>query len=207
MVAIHENPKDWFEFILDLDLLDRYFNEQENLENGIFNNENLKILIRIKSKNIPCKKDAFGNSLVIQFLYHANMTEQVYANPTNNATAIKAENILNTQTNSLNNQGEFKCKRIKILRILAIKTACLLKWSLPTFEKDIPVAVMSDLLHIFLRYTMDNDDQKLHSQLDIDNLDNYALFALQLLHRWCIRIIVFSKFIKRPNNKSAIVNV
>ena len=66
---------------------------------------------------------------------------------------------------------------------------------------------MSDLLHIFLRYAMNINEQKLHSQLEIEKLDNYSLFALQLLHRWCIRIIVFSKFPKRPQTKTAIINV
>lgn len=183
MTANLENTKDWFEFILDLDLLDNYF----------------------KSSKENC--DVYGNSLIIQFLYHANMTEQVYANPNApNGSKPESNNVLN-QTGPISSQGEFKCKRIKILRILAIKMACLLDWNLLKFEKDIPVAVMSDLLHIFLRYTMENDEQKLHSQLDIEKLDKYSIFALQLLHRWCIRIIVFSKFLKRPPNKSSVVNV
>lgn len=155
------------------------------------------------NKNRVLFEDSFGNSLIIQFLYHANMTEQVYSNPIQ--TATNANNNKPEVANS--NHGESKCKRIKILRILAIKTACLLDWNLLKFEKDIPVAVMSDLLHIFLRFTMDNDEQKIHSHLEIDKLDNYSVFALQLLHRWCIRIIVFSKHLKRPPNKSSVINV
>ncbi len=154
------------------------------------------------------KKDAFGNSLIIQFLYHANMTEQVYSNPIQAVAGNNNNNSTNAKPESgVNNLGESKCKRIKILRILAIKTACLLEWNLLKFEKDIPVAVMSDLLHIFLRYTMENDEQKIHSHLEIDMLDGFSVFALQLLHRWCIRIIVFSKHLKRPPNKSSIINV
>ncbi len=98
----------------------------------------------------------FGHSLIIQFLYHANMTEQVYANPTvvqqqqqaagslaiGNATNTtnKSSNEINLLSNlnsNLNaNQPEYKCKRIKILRVLAIKTACLLNWNLINFEKE-----------------------------------------------------------------------
>ena len=48
MVAIHENPKDWFEFILDLDLLDRYFKEKENVNHGIL--KNLKIQNNFKNQ-------------------------------------------------------------------------------------------------------------------------------------------------------------
>ncbi len=151
------------------------------------------------------------------------MTEQVYnssSNPTSNKSAEAS--IIPLQLN----QTELKTKRIRILRILAVKTASLLRWNLLKFEKEyyilfivfciffsllisfrIPVAVMSDLLHIFLRYAMNINEQKLHSQLEIEKLDNYSLFALQLLHRWCIRIIVFSKYPKRPQTKTAIINV
>ncbi len=133
------------------------------------------------------------------------MTEQVYANPIN-----KTEPAVATINSNISgdHQGEFKCKRIKILRILAIKTACLLDWNLLKFEKDIPVAVMSDLLHIFLKYTMKPDEeQTLHSHLEIDKLENHSIFALQLLHRWCLRIIVSSRLLKRPPNKSTVINV
>ena len=135
------------------------------------------------------------------------MTEQVYANPIN-SNNNKSE-LASAALVSINeHQGEFKCKRIKILRILAIKTACLLNWNLLKFEKDIPVAVMSDLLHIFLKYTMKPDEeQTMHSHLEIDKLENYSIFALQLLHRWCLRITVTSRLLKRPPNKSTVINV
>jgi hypothetical protein len=57
------------------------------------------------------------------------MTEQLYnagVAPTTTTTAVKSEN----------NQVELKTKRIRILRILAVKTASLLKWNLLKFEKE-----------------------------------------------------------------------
>ena len=60
---------------------------------------------------------------------------------------------------------------------------------------------MSDLLHNFLRIAM-NGEQKLHSQLEIERLDDQSVFALQLLHRWCVRVIIFSKYPKRANAKT-----
>lgn len=66
---------------------------------------------------------------------------------------------------------------------------------------------MSDLLHMFLRITMNENESKLHSQLDIKSLDDSALFGLQLLHRWCLRIVVFSKLPKRPPTKSIPINL
>ncbi len=79
--------------------------------------------------------DAFGNSLIIQFLYHANMTEQVYANTAVPAVPAVGAN-LNAALPAASNQTEFKSKRIQILRVLAIKTACLIKWNLLKFEKE-----------------------------------------------------------------------
>ena len=79
--------------------------------------------------------DAFGNSLIIQFLYHANMTEQVYANAAPAAPALNGANV-SAALPAATNQTEFKSKRIQILRVLAIKTACLLKWNLLKFEKE-----------------------------------------------------------------------
>lgn len=37
MMSIHQNSKDWFEFILDLDLLDNHFKQANNttINNGI----------------------------------------------------------------------------------------------------------------------------------------------------------------------------
>jgi hypothetical protein len=61
------------------------------------------------------------------------MTEQVYnssSNPTSNKSTEAS--IIPLQLN----QTELKTKRIRILRILAVKTASLLKWNLLKFEKE-----------------------------------------------------------------------
>jgi hypothetical protein len=66
--------------------------------------------------------------------------------------------------------------------------------------------VISDLLHIYLRLTMDEsspDAKTPHSQLDLATLQPQTIFALQLLHRWCLRVVIFSKFPKKPPTKSA----
>jgi hypothetical protein len=66
---------------------------------------------------------------------------------------------------------------------------------------------MSDLLHIFLRITLNETEQRVNPQLPIDQIEKHTLFALQLLNRWCIRAVIFSKFPKRPISKSIAVNV
>lgn len=59
---------------------------------------------------------------------------------------------------------------------------------------SVPVAVMSDLLQILLQLTLQNHENKPHNQLDLKTVDNQALFSLQLLHRWCIRTSICSKY-------------
>ena len=59
------------------------------------------------------------------------MTEQVYNNQVQAAapTGTKNEN-----TTTASNQVELKTKRIRILRILAVKMASILKWNLLKFK-------------------------------------------------------------------------
>lgn len=67
---------------------------------------------------------------------------------------------------------------------------------------------MSDLLHIFLRIAMhENNETKYHSQLDLSTVDNQTLFALQLLHRWCIRSVIFSKYPQKPPTKPVSISM
>jgi hypothetical protein len=171
-------------------------------------------------------QDPSGCSLIVQFLYHANVTEQYYninLNGNSNPTVAAANAVVKSESNAklpaalpqnlqiANNESksELKINRIQLLHILAIKTTAILDWNLVTFEKEIPIAVMSDLLRIFLRVTMDGKEPTnlLHSTLDISKLKGYCLFALQLLHRWCLRVVLFSKFPKKPPTKLVPINL
>lgn len=60
------------------------------------------------------------------------MTEQVY-NSYNQAAKPEQTDIT---AQILSNQGELKSKRIRVLRVLAIKTAAILDWNLIQFEKE-----------------------------------------------------------------------
>jgi hypothetical protein len=65
--------------------------------------------------------------------------------------------------------------------------------------------VISDLLHIYLRLATNEatfDAKTAHSQLDLATVEPQQLFALQLLHRWCVRVVVFAKFARKPPVKS-----
>lgn len=61
------------------------------------------------------------------------MTEQVYNNQVQAAAPTGAKN---ESTTTASNQVELKTKRIRILRILAVKMASILKWNLLKFEKE-----------------------------------------------------------------------
>ena len=65
---------------------------------------------------------------------------------------------------------------------------------------------MSDLLHLLLRVTIQNNDNKSYNQLDLKSIEPQGLFALQLLHRWCIRTVISSKYQIKPS-KTIQVNV
>lgn len=55
----------------------------------------------------------------------------------------------------------------------------------------IPVAVASDLIHCFVRLTTQTDkNYKDREQIQqLSKLDEPALFAVQLLHRWFVKRI------------------
>ncbi len=133
--------------------------------------------------------------MIIQFLYHANLTEQLFNT-----------NVASKTTGEQPPPIEIKTKRIKVLRILAVKAASLLDWNLLLLEKEVPIAVMSDLLHLLLRVTVQNNDNKSYNQLDLKSIEPQGLFALQLLHRWCIRTVISSKYQIKPS-KTIQVNV
>jgi hypothetical protein len=65
---------------------------------------------------------------------------------------------------------------------------------------------MSDLLQIFLKMTLNGNNDKPHRELDVNELETHALFALQLLHRWCIRLALNTKYPAKPV-KSMAINV
>lgn len=58
------------------------------------------------------------------------MTEQLYNNQTAAAAAVAPNKDVQQP------QIELKTKRIRILRILAVKTASLLRWNLLKLEKE-----------------------------------------------------------------------
>ncbi|CAF3112473.1 unnamed protein product [Rotaria sp. Silwood2] len=126
-----------------------------------------------------------GTDLIIQFLISANLIEQ--------------KTKLKTATENPNDI-ELKDNRIRALRHLAIKIAAKLNWDLVVIEKRIPVAVASDLIHCFVRLTTQSDkNYKDREQLQqLSRLDEPALFAVQLLHRWTVRTCVQSSFPMKP---------
>jgi len=139
--------------------------------------------------------------LIIQFLISANLIEQKtkLKSATENPSTHTFGDMLELNLFCLDDV-ELKDNRIRALRHLAMKIAAKLKWDLVSIEKRIPVAVVSDLIHCFVRLTTQNDknykDREQFQQLS--RLDEPALFAVQLLHRWTVRTVVQAAFPMKP---------
>ncbi|KAL4235107.1 Integrator complex subunit 8 [Mactra antiquata] len=90
-------------------------------------------------------------------------------------------------------------KKIKALRILALKVAAFLKWNLTTLNKGLPVSMLNTLFTELLKYTMDiSPDAAKFTDLHFDVLSEQALFAAQLYHRWCVLTLVKHSFPSKP---------
>jgi hypothetical protein len=75
-----------------------------------------------------------GSSVSNSILSPKASSELSLSNSLGSSCGISSSNT--NQVSSNQNLNESKSKRIKILRILAVKTACLLKWNLLKFEKE-----------------------------------------------------------------------
>lgn len=148
MIPTTTNPNpDWFEFLLDFSLLDKHL--KSSSPGNLFGKYNISYLL------VPFYKyiEPSACSLIIQFLYHANMTEQLYnaglkppdeQAPNQSSTSQTGasptpagnSNQVLPQSTTQSTLGEVKLKRIKALRLLAIKTAAILNWDLLKFEKE-----------------------------------------------------------------------
>lgn len=130
------STRDWFEFLLDFNLLDKHLNEENSSELQLI--LQLICLFNLFSFII---QDPDACMLIVQFLYHANLTEQLFSAPVVSVQPSQPAQTSNGSSKSqiINDQQptiELKTKRIKVLRLLAIKAACILKWNLKILEKE-----------------------------------------------------------------------
>lgn len=86
-------------------------------------------------------------------------------------------------------------KKVRCLRLMALKVAAHLNWNLTTLIKGLPVTMLHTLLTELLKVTMEmSADAAKYTDLHFDVLSEDAVFAAQLYHRWSILTLVKHSF-------------
>jgi len=90
-------------------------------------------------------------------------------------------------------------RKVKALRLLALKVGSHLHWDLMVMEKSVPTpilqALLIELLHICVPSVIDN----IHNpDLNVKELSELGFFVVHLFHRWCVRSVVRDSFPSRP---------
>nr|KAG5712950.1 hypothetical protein BaRGS_021744 [Batillaria attramentaria] len=94
-------------------------------------------------------------------------------------------------------------KKVKALRLLALKVACHLGWDLTILEKSVPTPIVQALLIELLKVAAPQLIDNIHSpDLEDTTMSDSALFAVHLFHRWCVRSVVRDSFPTRPTKQN-----
>lgn len=168
-----------FEFILDESLLEKHLSEPN--------------------------PDPTPGQMIVNFMQQAEAQNNATL-PTHNkgdmgnnhtgSADVKSEDIPENKLPGFN-------KKVKALKILALKVAAFLKWDLEILGKSIPLTMAQTLLLELVRATMGNGSiEKVNTVLDFSSLSDEAAFAVQLFHRWCIETVVMDTFPNRPQKTS-----
>ncbi|CAI9737955.1 Hypothetical predicted protein [Octopus vulgaris] len=171
----------WFEFLLDESLLEKHLNE--------------------------LNPDPTPGQMIVLFMQQAE-THSNAALPTHNKTNselsnnhtgsadIKSEDIPEIKMPGFN-------KKVKALKILALKVAAFLKWDLEVLSKSLPLTMTQTLLLELVRTCVGSGSiEKVNTVQDYDNLSDEAAFSMQLFHRWSIETVVMDTFPNRPQKTS-----
>ncbi|KAK3086111.1 hypothetical protein FSP39_013715 [Pinctada imbricata] len=163
----------WFEFLLDQNLLEKHL-------------------------QLP-SPDPSPSQLIVQFLQQADAQLAAIKEPlppvpipTTEQTEVKAEDEITKVTTREN-------RKVKALRLLALKVAAYLKWDLSILLKGVPLVMVQTLITELLKITLSCDTDTVKERVsDGDGVSDDALFALQLYHRWCLLAVVRDSFPTKP---------
>nr|XP_022337357.1 integrator complex subunit 8-like isoform X4 [Crassostrea virginica] len=89
-------------------------------------------------------------------------------------------------------------KKVKALRLLALRVAAHLKWNLNIILTGVPLVMVQTLITELLKITLGCDFNTVEDRLSGDTVTEEALFALHLYHRWCLMSVVKDSFPTRP---------
>ncbi|KAK7115409.1 integrator complex subunit 8-like [Littorina saxatilis] len=165
----------WFEFVLDDRLLEEHL-----------------------AKDNP---EPSAAHLVVQFMQQAEVEMASLIQNTREQHAAGMPPPL--QDINVENGGEEgtieESRKVKALRVLALKVAASLRWDLSVLEKSVPTPIVQAMLIELLKVAAPDVIDCIHSpDLEDTTMSDSALFAVHLFHRWCVRSVVRDSFPSRP---------
>lgn len=175
VAVVRASATAWFEFLLDSSLLEKHLNKPDS--------------------------DLTAPELISLFLYQADITLATQREIENKefgfisgSSTAQSDTALDEKPNLVANY------KVQTLRLLAIKTACHLKWNLEFLQLNLPLAILKSLLLELLKVVtgFDNISSKTFTEDDLQNADPEVLFAVVLYHRWCLTSLLRESFPTKP---------
>ncbi|XP_005107242.1 integrator complex subunit 8 [Aplysia californica] len=90
-------------------------------------------------------------------------------------------------------------KKVRALRLLALKVGSHLHWNLMVMEKGVPTPILQALLIELLQVCVPDVIDNIHNpDLEVSALSEIGFFVVHLFHRWCVRSVVRDSFPTKP---------
>ncbi|CAG5128876.1 unnamed protein product, partial [Candidula unifasciata] len=165
----------WYEFLLNEKLLKEHLS-QENPD------------------PTPCQ-------LIIQFLQQAEVEMAAVIQAANEKKVPGLPGAVSIPLNKVEEEPKpiEPTKKVKALRLLAVKVGCYLRWNLAAMEKGVPIPILQALLIQLLQICVPTVIDNIHNpDLEVSSLSDLGLFVVHLFHRWCVRSVVRDSFPTKP---------
>ncbi|GAB1602023.1 integrator complex subunit 8-like [Argonauta hians] len=175
----------WFEFLLDETLIEKHLKEPN--------------------------PDPTASQMIVHFMQQAEQHSNTAAMTPSSSHGKTPDgnhgNHINAADTKLEDIPEMKPagfnKKVKALKILALKVAAFLQWDLEVLSKSIPLTMIQTLLLELVRTCVGSGSiEKVNTIQDYNTLSDEAAFAMQLFHRWSIETVVLDTFPNRPQKTS-----
>lgn len=166
----------WFEFILDASRLEKHLNDPD--------------------------ADLSAPELISLFLYQADIALATVREIEGKEVSVNGSSGSGSDATLDEKPRSAENRKVQTLRLLAVKTACHLKWNLEFLESNLPLAILRSLLLELLKLTTNNSEDVTSKVLTPDELrqmEPEALFAIVLYHRWCLTSLIRESFPARPS--------
>lgn len=165
----------WFEFILNKNLLKEHLDQET-------------------PDPTPCQ-------LIIQFLQQAEVEMAALIQTANEKKTQGPPGAIPIPVNKVEEEPKpiEPSKKVRALRLLALKVGCHLRWNLIAMEKGIPTPILQALLIHLLQICVPSVIDNIHNpDLEVSGLSELGFFVVHLFHRWCVRSVVRDSFPTKP---------